>query len=178
MIRRHWAAALLLAAVAFGCGNSDVLMINDFETARDLDCLKWRCHYWLEQTTEFATSGAHGLKMEFPAGEYPTVELWKVPRDWRGYTWFEADLWAPDLQGETLMIRIDDRGDATAFADRFELAVPLTGAPQHVRVPLDRIARGNGGRPQNLGAMRRILFYFGRTDRRVTLYLDGVKLTR
>jgi hypothetical protein len=76
------------------------------------------------------------------------------------------------------MIRIDDDGDVENFADRFERAIELTGAPQRVRLSLDEVFRGNGGRPLNPRRMRRVLFYFQRLDARATLLLDNVRLTR
>jgi hypothetical protein len=177
-MRRVAMMAAIGIALCLGCRQPDVLVINDFESPADFDRFSYRCHYWLAPTTKFVTSGAQGLSMEYPPGEYSTVELREIPGDWRGYQWFEMDVWAPDLDGETLMVRMDDRGNVKDFADRFEMAVHLTGEPQHVRVPLDRVRRGDGGRPQDLGRMRRLLFYFQKLDRRVIVYLDGVKLTK
>ncbi|MDP8225308.1 MAG: hypothetical protein P9L99_18245 [Candidatus Lernaella stagnicola] len=173
---RKWWPLLLLVLLA-GC-RGDTLMINSFETDADLDALTWRCPYWIERTTSFATHGGQGLAVEMPPGEYPTLELRDVPADWRGYRYFEVDLSLPELPGGELFIRIDDQGDSERFADRFTLTVPLTGKPQHVRVPLERIERGNGGRRLDLSAMDRILFYLKHSDRRVTCYLDGVRLSR
>ncbi len=175
-MKRWWLLVLALLVLA-GC-RPDTLMLNDFETDADLGRLTWRCRYWLEQTTAFVTGGEAGLSIEFPTGEYPTLELREIPADWRGYKWLEADLWAPGQAGGELLIRIDDQGDSENFADRFTLTVPLTGDPQHVRVPLERVQRGNGGRRLDLGRMNRILFYLKASERRVTWHLDGVRLTR
>jgi len=172
---RHLALLSLVALVA--CGPT-TLTLNDFESAADLDRLTWRCPMWLQATDQFVTSGRAGLLVEFPTGVYPTLELWDVPADWGRHRWFEADLFAPDAGGEELMIRIDDQGDCESFADRFEITVPLTGAPQQVRIPLDRVARGNGGHPLDLRHMKRVLFYLKSADRRITWFLDGVRVTQ
>jgi len=164
--------------LAGGCERPDVLPLNDFETEQDLDRLTWRCPYWLEASPHFVTGGERGLLVEFPARLYPTLELREVPADWRTYTALEADILAPDSAGAELLIRIDDQGDSRRFADRFDRAIPLTGKPQRLRIPLEDIRRGNGGRSLDLGRMDRILFYMKRTDRRVAWYLDRVCLTR
>lgn len=176
----RWTTLLLLVALLApsGCRRPDVLSLNDFETAEELDRLTWRCPYWLEASPRFVTGGERGLLVEFPPRLYPTLELREVPGDWRGYTAFEADLFAPDSAGDELLIRIDDRGDSRDYADRFERVVPLTGEPQRLRIPLEEIRRGNGGRELDLSRMERVLFFLKRTDRRVVWYLDRVCLTR
>jgi hypothetical protein len=174
MKRLAWLPLLLLLVAC----RPDPLLLNDFETEADLDRLTWRCPYWIEATQDLVTSGAHGLLVEFPPETYPTLELREVPADWAGYAFFEADLSAPNAAGEEMFIRIDDAGDSEAFADRFTYTVPLTGKAQHVKIPLERIAAGNGGRPLDLSEMDRILFFMKSTDRRLTWFLDGVKLTR
>ncbi|NLH49952.1 MAG: hypothetical protein GX444_15335 [Myxococcales bacterium] len=175
---RRWLLLGLLATALTACGQPDTLSINDFETAGDLERLTWRCPYWLEPSTALVVSGKSGLAIDFPAGIYPTLELRTVPADWRGYRYLEADLWAPDPAARELMIRIDDAGDCDAFINRFEASEPLSGRPQHLRILLERIAAGNGGRTLDLAHIKRILFYFKQTDRRITWYLDGVRLTR
>jgi len=170
--------ALLLLLALSACRGPE-LAINDFETEEDMLRLTWRCPYWLEQTTKFVTSGEHGLLVEMPPRQYPTLYLREVPADWRGYNMFEFDVLAPaGLAGQDLMVRIDDKGPSDNFADRFEAAVPLTGAPQHVQLPVERIGRGNGGRELDLGSIERVMFYLKQSDKRVMLYFDGVRLTR
>lgn len=172
---KRWAALFLLLVTACGGGT---LSLNDFETDADLDRLTWRCPSWLDRTDQFVVSGQSGLLVEFPPGVYPTLELWNIPGNWYWYRWLEADLAAPGAEGLEMMIRIDDQGDSENFADRFTFTAPLTGRPQRIRIPLDRVARGNGGRPLDLHRIDRVLFYLKETDRRVTWYLDGVRLTR
>jgi hypothetical protein len=169
---------LCLLLIVGGCRGEPVLMLNDFETEDDLARLTWRCPFWIEPTGAFTTSGARGLAVEFATGVYPTIELREVPADWHAYRWFEVDLWAPNLAGRELMLRLDDQGDVEEFADRFEMTVPLTGAPQHLRIPLERVAAGNGGRRQDLHRMRRVLFYFQSLDERAIVYFDKVQCSR
>ncbi|HPQ69987.1 MAG TPA: hypothetical protein PKW95_12735 [bacterium] len=165
---------ILLAA----CSPEPVRMINDFETESDLDRLTWRCPYWIERTDEFIAVGQYGLMVEMPAGIYPTLELWNIPENWSRYARFEFDVWGPGLAGRELFVRIDDQGSSERFIDRFEAIVELTGERQHVQLPLTRVHNGNGGRPLDLSRMERVLFYFKSADERITLYLDGVRLTR
>jgi len=176
-MRRLVFAAVIVALVA-ACGGGPALMIEDFETRQDLDRLTWRCHYWLEQSAKLVTSGRFGLLVELPTGEFPTLELREFPANWRGYRWFEFDVLAPDLAGGELLVRIDDRGPSERFEDRFTGGVPLTGAPQHVRIPLERIRRGAGGRDLDLEHISRVLFFLKSADRRHALYLDRVCLTQ
>jgi hypothetical protein len=175
---RRLAAVAVLALLVVACGRSPVLMINDFESKTDLDRLTWRCHYWLEQSTRLVTSGRAGLSVDLPPGEFPTLELREIPPNWRGCRWFEFDVLASDLAGGELLVRIDDNGPSENFADRFTGVVPLTGRPQHVRFPLERIRRADGGRTLDLRHMFRVLFFLKRADRRHTIYLDRVCLTR
>lgn len=166
---------LLLLA---GCGSDPTLYLNSFETDEDLDRLVWRCPYWIEQTGRFVTHGEFGLLVELPPGDFPTLELREVPADWRGYSWFVADFSAPDLAGAELLIRIDDEGPSDRFADRFTATTALTGGPQTVRLPIERIRRGNGGRELDLKHIDRVLFFLKHAKQRHILLLDGVRLEK
>ena len=175
---RHWSRLLFLCMVFTACRGPESLTLNDFETEADLDRLTWRCPYWLERSAEFKPSGSYGLLVEFPSGEYPTLELREIPKDWRSYRWFEAQIWAPDLAGQKMSIRMDDAGNCDAYADRFDTVIELTGRPQMVRLPLEQVMHGNGGRRLELGRMYRILFFLQQSEVRHRWYLDGVRLVR
>ncbi|MCZ7584335.1 MAG: hypothetical protein M5R36_13905 [Deltaproteobacteria bacterium] len=159
------------------CGKPPGGVIMDFEDEADLDRLLWKCHATFERTEAISGHGRYALTAKlFPEELYPGVEFFDPPRDWRGYRAFAFTVYAPDAAGETLHIRIDDNPDDRDFEGRYQGYVKLTGAVQHVEIPLDEIRNQPPQGPLSLGTIRKLVIYLYNQDKPRTLVLDDLRL--
>ncbi len=176
-------AGLILTAAAgaawfqFGACPHDGVII-DFESAKDMDRVKWKCHDRFERVPAISGSGTHALLADLAAGLYPGIEIFHLPRNWNGYTRFEFTVSTPDAAGEPLHVRIDDRDVADAYTERYEGQLRLPGGAQTISIPIEEIRTGPAKRPLDLRRIRRIILYLYNRNVRSTLTIDDVHLSK
>jgi len=127
----------------------------------------------IERTTEFASSGAHSLRVTGTGTGYPGVRFLAGDQDWRRYTMLGFDLYNPGAPFE-LGLRIDD-ADSTSRGDRYSASLPLTNGWNRIELPLATIAKAPANRSLRLEAVRRVVFFMDGKEAR-TFYLDHVRL--
>jgi len=73
------------------------LILNDFETAADLEQIAWRCRTTFSLSELYRSHGQSALLMTLYPDAYPGLHLLLTPqmRQWRGYRYLALDITNP-----------------------------------------------------------------------------------
>lgn len=178
------AVLLLLPAIseyrALHWRSTQFPLLAGFET--ELEMALWRgmtslpsAPTSLQRSTEHATDGSFALDIETRGGAYPGVRYSAGQLDWSGHDALVLDLFNPG-ESFVLNIRIDDDGDCTLFAQRFNRRIPLEPGLQTLRIPTADIRQGPRERELNLQAIRSVYLFTGKHDAPRRFYVDHARL--
>lgn len=113
---------------------------------------------------------------------WPGLTVDEVLPDWRDYSHLLIDVSNPGNLPVTLLIRIDDRGPARRYADRFNSSTVLApGTRVQWRLPLSALQHRTAGRSLDLADMRRVILFQDTTLRQapaLPYVLHGLRLER
>jgi hypothetical protein len=162
----------------WGCDRkpAGTLVINDFETDRDLDRIGWHCRTLYELSGEHVSNGHLCLKMTLFPTRYPGVTFKDIPRDWSGYKFLVLDLFCPTNHDSLRMtLRIDDKKKSPAYDDRFNHGLKLQPGMNHIKLPLaDAITPS--GRPLKLDTIYALILFAASPVEKNEVYVDAVRL--
>ncbi len=125
-----------------------------------------------EQSTQYATTESHSLKVTLPKLDFPGMHSLQFPADWSAYTWFKADVYFPaDTDKiETLTVRIDDK-QGKNYDDRFHWSMILEQGANKVKISIAKIKT-----VIDIKKIRAVYFFLLETEQDVTLYFDNIRL--
>jgi hypothetical protein len=169
--------ALALVAAACDPVPSD-LVFADFETDAGLDVFPWQCHYRYERSAEHAEHGAAALRVDLPAGDYPGIDLLRVPRDWSPFDELRFFVHVAGDHELNAVLRVDDDGACVDERDRANVPIRLVPGDNRVAIPIPVIENGPAVRRLNLRYIRHIIVFLPDLKRREALFLDDFRLVR
>ncbi len=154
------------------------LILLDFESDKQLDELGWKCGTNYERSQEYTVSGRYSLKMEM----YPRV-TWPgfskiVKTSWAGYDNLSFDIFNPAPDSIQISYRIDDRRNNPPYADRVNGRFLLKPGPNTIRLNLKELKTSDGKRHLDLSKICSFLLFLHQPQKKVTLYLDDLILTK
>ncbi len=157
-------------------------MISDFEDLEEFRLWReWRPFdagwgFSIVPSTRYVTHGRQSARVILRGSQNGTMRIFLVNQDWRPYQAFAFDLFNPGEPFE-LSMRVDDDGPILPPPNRFYRALPIEHGWNHIRIPLEEAKHPAKGRPLNLAAMRRIVFF--RYEPKVDVcvfYLDWLRV--
>lgn len=107
---------------------------------------------------------------------YPGIRIDEPYPDWRGYTYFQLDIFSELPMPQMIAIRIDDRHHKNEHGDRFDKAITILPGLNHIQIPLDDIRQAPVGREMDLSAMKVVALFAVNPREEFTLYLDNIRL--
>ncbi len=107
---------------------------------------------------------------------YPGIRLLEPYPDWRGYTYFELDIFSELGTTQSITIRIDDRHHNNEHSDRFNKAFTILPGLNHIQIPLDDIRVAPLDRELDLSAVQTVLIFSVQPPQEFTLFVDGLRL--
>ena len=152
------------------------LVLLDFESDSELNRLQWHCHVLKSISSEHCTHGFKSLKLSLFPSDYPGLDIIPRESDWKKYSELCLDVYNPQETMVQLSVRIDDRKGSPAFKERYNDSFALKPGMNHVRIPLNSLARSGTGSPLNLTDISRLIFFVACPKKRVDLYLDYLRL--
>lgn len=177
-----WAIVFSMALCLMSAGCSGPVgqeaVLNDFETDADLDRVHWQCRTLFSLSSEHVTSGEHSLKMELFPADYPGLALKLDEHDWSRFGNVVFDIFNPQNETLVLTVRIDDRPDYPDYEERYNGRHTLQPGSNHLSIPLNSLRTSGSGRPLNLKAIRRFLFFLADTRETYRLYVDNIRLAK
>jgi hypothetical protein len=158
--------------------NQQKLVLLDFENDRQLDDLGWRCGTTYERTKEHAISGRYSLKMEM----YPRV-TWPgfskiIKTSWAGYEDLSFNIFNSAPDPIQISYRIDDRRNNPPYTDRANGRFLLKPGPNTFKLNLKELKTSDGKRHLDLNKICSFLLFLHQPQKKVTLYLDDLILTK
>lgn len=151
--------------------------ISNFEDEKELS--KWNKNaLQLSLAEEHCTQGASCLKVIFPAGKYPGLNIWKPkPSDWSGFDTLKFDVYNP--QGEVVRFGIllkDEQGDS--YADRYDGYFAFKPGENNFELNITGLKTNNKKRQIQLDKIKELTIFLFEPKNETTLYLDNVRLER
>ena len=128
-------------------------------------------------TRAHASQGEQSLRVVGGAGDWAGVNYSAGDKDWTPFRALALDVFNP-REAFTLFVRVDDNGNCTKLADRFERGIELTSGWNRLRVPTAEIERGPKERRLNLKSIRRVAVFTGDGEPQRFWFLDNVHLER
>ncbi|MCX6357584.1 MAG: zinc ribbon domain-containing protein [Candidatus Aureabacteria bacterium] len=150
----------------------DAKVLWDFKKESDLSA--WKC---LDGATasiihEHVTSGANGVKIDFPASPEgaPGFKFEKGTVNMSGYATLEADIYNSGTQPLSLSVKLKSNEHARQTTTEVEL--PPSSA-KALQIPLDSIARR-----VDLNDIMYLNFFFWQPPQGGTIYINSIRLVK
>lgn len=123
-----------------------------------------------------ATDGGRSLRLEIGPGPYPAATLTWPSRDWSGHAALTFDAYLDPGPPMDLVVKVEGRGMAPRYEDRFHRVVRLNPGPQRVRIALADVERVPSGRRLDLRQVGRLEFFAVDLRSPRVVYLDDLRL--
>ncbi|MEW6417428.1 MAG: hypothetical protein AB1480_04820 [Nitrospirota bacterium] len=153
------------------------LVVFDFESDSELDRIHWECHALFFLSDEHVTHGKRSLKMELYPSDYPGLTPIFKENDWRGFKALCFDIYNPEEKQVQVSVRVDDKKDYPEYKDRYNKRFILNQGMNQISIPLNTLVTSGKDRNLNLKNIYRLLIFTASPEKRVTLYLDYIRLT-
>jgi hypothetical protein len=128
----------------------------------------------IARTRDHASHGAWALRVSTQIAGYPGARYLCGEQDWRGIRALAFDLYNTGVPFD-LALRIDDDFPNPNRGDRFLKTLPVAPGWNHFQIPIAEIA-APPGRPMNLAAIRRIVFFLDSPKEPHVFHLDHLRL--
>jgi len=106
---------------------------------------------------------------------YPGFSLTDFDRNWSGYRTLVFDAFVTGENAIRLGLQIDDRENPD-YAERFNMAIPLTPGSNHIAIPLTGLITSGSKKPLDLENIRDVMFFLVNPPERNTIYFDRVRV--
>jgi hypothetical protein len=152
------------------------LVLFDFESDSELDRIQWRCHTLLSLSNEHITHGEKSLKLELFPSDYPGLTAMLKENDWERFKVLCFDIYNPGEKQVQVSVRIDDRKDYPDYGERYNKRFNINPGMNHITIPFNTLLTSGTNTKLNLHKIYRLLIFMVHPEKRVTLYLDYVRL--
>lgn len=122
-----------------------------------------------------ASQGEQSLRVVGGAGNWAGVNYSAGDKEWTSFRALTLEVFNP-RDPFTLFVRVDDNGNCSTHADRFERGFDLARGWNRLRIATAEIERGPQGRRLNLKSIRRVAFFSGDGEPQRFWFLDNVHL--
>jgi hypothetical protein len=115
-------------------------------------------------------------RVVFHPKRYPGIRIDEPYPDWRGYAYFQLEIFSELQAPQSITIRIDDLHHKNKHSDRFNKAITISPGLNHIQIPLNDIRQGPVHREMDFSAMKAILLFAVNPPKEFILYLDNIRL--
>ena len=115
-------------------------------------------------------------RIAFHLKMYPGIRIEELYPDWRGYTYFQLEIFSELTTPQSITIRIHDLHHNNKYADRFNTSIIISPGLNHIQIPIDDIRQGPVHREIDLSAMKAIGLFVVNPPEPFALYVDGFRL--
>lgn len=115
-------------------------------------------------------------QVEFYTRAYPGIRINEPYPDWRGYSYFQVEIFSELPTSQSITIRIDDYHHNNEHTDRFNQSITISPGLNHIQIPIDEIRKAPVGREMDLSAMKAVLLFVVTPPEEFILYLDNIRL--
>jgi hypothetical protein len=99
-------------------------------------------------------------------------------KDWRGFKELSFDVYNPSKDMVRIVVRIDDRKDFPDYEDRYNKSFVVKRGSNHFSIPLNTLVTSGTNRHLNLAQIHRLFIFMGHPEKKITLYIDTIKVIR
>lgn len=156
-------------------------VLADFESGEELRL--WTPHRdsggvrtAAKTSKQFASSGISSFHVQTVPGIWSGVTYNAGDRDWRDYHALVLDVLNPSDESFSLAFRIDDEGDCTKYADRFNKSIVLKDGWNRIEILIDQIKNGPQERELNISSIRWLYLFTRPNEPPREFYVDYVRL--
>jgi hypothetical protein len=167
--------SLLLLLNCYGSTPKE-LVLFDFESDSELDQLRWKCHTLFSLSDEHATHGKRSLKLELFPSDYPGLTPMLKENDWGRYKALCFDIYNPGEKQIQVSVRIDDKNGYPDYAEQYNKSFNINPGMNQMSIPLNTLVTSGTERKLDLKNIYRVLIFMVRPEKKVTLYLDYMRL--
>ncbi len=115
-------------------------------------------------------------RVEFFPKKYPGIRIDEPYPDWRGYSFFQLDIFSELPRPQSMAIRIDDAHLKKGDTDWFIKTLTVVPGPNQIRISLDEIRKGVLGRELDLSVIQAVWLYARSPSEKFSLYFDNLRL--
>lgn len=151
-------------------------VLFDFESDAELDRLRWKCHVLFSLSDEHVTHGNRSLRIELYPSNYSGLNPMLKENDWRSYATLCFDIYNPEGKEICVSVRVDAREDCPDYNDRYNKKFILQPGMNHMRIPLDTLLTSGTQRKLDIKKIHKLLIFLARSERKVVLYVDYIRL--
>lgn len=155
-------------------------LLGDFETQSELKL-------WTPQgdgagsstrirvVSQNVSRGRQALRVETAAAEWAGISYAAGDTDWGAFGALCFDIYNPGGPFR-MVLRVDDDGDCSSFAGRYNHELELQNGWTHNRVSMQDLAHGPKTRVLNIHAVRRLVLFSAQAEESRIFFLDNVRL--
>jgi hypothetical protein len=159
--------------------NDKFPVICDFESYWDRMFLKTEgSEMEIVQVPESMNGLGDGMAagITFKPGEYPGLEIIEPYPDWRGYEYFEFNVFSELDSLVNLAVVIKDKHHNNEYYDRFNRRLDIKPGLNEIKIPLDEVRDAPRNRQTDMENIASVLIFMYNISRGYVLYLDDLEL--
>ncbi|MBN1626088.1 MAG: hypothetical protein JW944_06140 [Deltaproteobacteria bacterium] len=168
----------ILVLLVMGCHGpvQEELVLFDFESDNELDRFHWKCRTLLSLSEDHATHGNRSLMLELYPSGYPGMSPLLKDKDWRAYESLNLDIYNPEEKEMKIVVRIDDRGDAPDYDDRYNHSFVLMPGSNRINIPLNTLVTSGTKRNLDLKDIQALVIFMVNPLEKHRVFIDYVRL--
>ncbi len=115
-------------------------------------------------------------RITFKPGEYPGLEIIEPYPDWRGYGYFQFEVFSELDSLVNLALVIKDTHHNNEYYDRFNRRLVIKPGLNKIKIPLDEVKNAPRNRQTDMKNIASVLIFMYNISREYVLYLDDLEL--
>jgi hypothetical protein len=171
---------LLLLILSTKCHNNDPdeVVLNSFESNRDLDGVVWQCKRWFSLSDSFSTNGKFSLRIETHASDTPLLRVFPKISDWHAFNWIRFDVLNSHKETFFLFLRVIDQNSNSDPGKFFTKKLVVKKGLNHFDISLHEVENGPFKRKLKLKKISKIAFLFTENENRTTFFMDNIMISK
>lgn len=154
-------------------------LLSNFESPFEMS--RWECRPGCSIVKGVAPDGGNSLKVPLATTLYSGVSLRYFPRDWRGFSFLNFNIFNESNEPLKITCKIHDREHRVRgykYNDRYNKSLTLTPGWNMVTIPLSDVASAPKERKMDLAEIRNVGFFVTRLKKEMNVYMDDLALTK
>ncbi len=167
-----------------------VALVDDFAASKQFPELSgfekpFEIHRWsgdadfqIDKITR--KKGKASLRVSLSTGKYSGISLMYFPRNWKGFRYFQAQIFNPSTKSIFITCRIHDKKhmkELRRYEDRFDKVFKILPGWNQILVNLEDVKNAPKNRLMEMKEIHRVAFFVNRLPFKSTIYIDDVKLS-
>jgi hypothetical protein len=146
-----------------------------------LELYRWEHHSaTLSLSSEYPRQGERAVKIDFSPAHYPEIILTRFINDWSQYHDLRLSIYNPGVDTVQLNLKIYDAKHPQnhfQFNDRFNRELKIISGWNDIVIPLVEVKMAPQTRTLDLSKIQSVSLFLVSPDKKMTLYLDQMRLS-